>query len=336
MFRIAGIEVNLTSDEDAIRNTLTTWIDLLATDAAEAPTPDAPTFTIHFTTVPDASIAPPSPTDLPYATYLYVSGFRSEQNRVVFRGTDNSVMTVDIAAGRAECRVPRSALDGPPWPLRDLTNAALTTLLRSRGHYPLHAAALTRGDDALLIVGPPMAGKTTLGLNFLRRGWSWVADDKVLLSRSPDGSVSASGLFRHSNVDPALAGWFPELAGVASRDPLYPHSRKRGIHLEEFYGDRPRTACRPNRILFPQVVDLGPTTVEPLDGTAAFVELLRQTPVENDVPAVRGNLDLLASLSRDARAFRVLMGRDLLEDACRLPELGSDLGLAVGPPLHGG
>src|SRR5262249_11799532 len=148
--------------------------------------------------------------------------------------------------------------------------------------YPLHAAAVANArGEGVLFTGPPMAGKTSLCLNFLRRGWSWVADDKVLLYRAATG-VRASGLFRHSNVDPSLIAYFADAEAVADHPPLYPHSDKRGVHLDTIYGERRRNGMEPRWVFFPEVVDLGPTTIEPLDTRAAFFELLRQLPLVND------------------------------------------------------
>jgi DNA polymerase III delta prime subunit len=51
----------------------------------------------------------------------------------------------------------------------------------------LHCAMLMRGGHALLLAGPPGAGKTTLTVNLLARGFEYAADDITLLMR--DGRV---------------------------------------------------------------------------------------------------------------------------------------------------
>jgi HPr kinase/phosphorylase len=46
----------------------------------------------------------------------------------------------------------------------------------------VHATAVARGGAAVLLLGPPGAGKSDLGLRLIDRGWVLVADDQVLLN----------------------------------------------------------------------------------------------------------------------------------------------------------
>jgi hypothetical protein len=85
--------------------------------------------------------------------------------------------------------------DGKPAQVLELDQAApvlkgmLTDSLLARDEYTLalHCAMLLRGDQALLLTGPPGAGKTTLTLELLARGFEYAADDITLLLR--DGRV---------------------------------------------------------------------------------------------------------------------------------------------------
>lgn len=51
----------------------------------------------------------------------------------------------------------------------------------------LHGSCVARGEDAVLLVGPPGCGKSDLVLRLLSRGFELVADDQVAIS---DGAVS--------------------------------------------------------------------------------------------------------------------------------------------------
>ena len=58
----------------------------------------------------------------------------------------------------------------------------------ARYEVALHAAALARGDDAVLLLGCPGAGKTTLAIALAKAGFELLADDVVLLHH--DGRVT--------------------------------------------------------------------------------------------------------------------------------------------------
>lgn len=51
----------------------------------------------------------------------------------------------------------------------------------------IHATAVAKGTDAVLLVGPPGSGKSDLALRLIDRGWLLVADDRVVATASPDG-----------------------------------------------------------------------------------------------------------------------------------------------------
>lgn len=69
----------------------------------------------------------------------------------------------------------------------------------------LHASCVALGGAGLLLLGPPGAGKSSLALRLMERGWALVADDQVAIAATPEG-LSAS-------APPALAGFF-EVRGL--------------------------------------------------------------------------------------------------------------------------
>lgn len=60
-----------------------------------------------------------------------------------------------------------------------LLGSALGALCFQRGMAVLHGNAVHAGDGALVCVGPPGAGKSTLAAEFMRRGYQILADDVV-------------------------------------------------------------------------------------------------------------------------------------------------------------
>lgn len=328
LHRIAGCDVHVTTSDPRIGARLDEW---LAHFAAGAPGPPRERFALDWRVAPRADIPPPAKDARALVDYYYVSGAK-EGDRVVFHGIDGSRLELDAHHPRGAALLPEEALDGPPWALRDLASAAITTLLRRQGRFPIHAAAVAGPSAALLIVGPPMAGKTSLALNCVRRGFRWVTDDKLLVTADASGPVHVEGLFRPSNVDPWLGRWFPEFAGLMEREPAHPHSAKRIVDVERYYGPITQPAATPTHLLFPAVVDTGATIVEPLSADGAFGALLEQSPIVNDPGEARAQIGILARLVRQVRAFRVRQGRDLLEDPGRLTALALAMGFELPLP----
>jgi hypothetical protein len=329
--RIAGYDVHLEMDDPSLLAGLDPWLDLFSPGS-----PGASRRALSIRLRSGGRTWPPPETETsPLAEFYYVRGFAGSNGRATFRGLDGSWLQVDPAQGVAEGHIPPEALDGPPWTLRDLFNAAFTTFLRADGAFPLHAAALDQPDGGgLLIAGAPMAGKTSLALNLIRRGWRPVADDKVILDSAGD-VVRASTLLRLANIDPDLARFFPELERLESMPPAHPHSPKRALPVESIYGSVAAFACEPRWLVFPAVHGGDVTRWEPLDASAAFIEILRQTPVISERRQAAVHLDLLRRLIRQAPASRLMAGRDILEDPGRLEALGREMGVPVGPPLPG-
>ena len=66
-----------------------------------------------------------------------------------------------------------------PWLLLDTlrTHLSFHGLRSEPDLVGLHASVLARGGDALLLVGQPYSGKTTLLLELLKEDWNYVSDD---------------------------------------------------------------------------------------------------------------------------------------------------------------
>jgi hypothetical protein len=333
---LAGCAATLDFGDPRIAARLEPWIAGFA--GTEPPARGAVTMTWRVGTAPPrpregAPDAPP-----PIADYYHLVG-TIEAGGVVFRSTDGGWMRLASDASRVEVVVPEAMLTGPDWSLRDLFSAALTSLLRAQGRFPVHAAGVTAPDGAagVLVVGAPMAGKTSLALNFVRRGWRWLSDDKIVLEPAA-GGVAMRGLYRPANVDPALARWFPELAAVTRLPRAFPNSEKRATALDVVYGPgvfgaaSDAGAAAVAHLLFPRVVDVGATTVTPLAPREALLRLMTQSPIQRDRADAGRQLALLSRLAEGARAFALAAGRDLLESPEALTAAGRTMGLAIGSP----
>ncbi|MDI6840099.1 MAG: hypothetical protein QMD71_04475 [bacterium] len=82
--------------------------------------------------------------------------------------------------------------------------------LGCRGYIPLHSAAVSRDGRGYLLVGPSGSGKTTLCISLLRKGFSFLDDDMVLLKKER-GKWELFSCYWPSHADYELLRLYPEL-----------------------------------------------------------------------------------------------------------------------------
>jgi hypothetical protein len=91
-----------------------------------------------------------------------------------------------LAHGRFSCLVTKtSAIIGgegePERAFRQIVPYVLSHLLAGQQRFLLHAAAIEREGEVLLVLGPSGSGKSSLVVGALRGGWKALADDLVVL-----------------------------------------------------------------------------------------------------------------------------------------------------------
>jgi hypothetical protein len=68
-----------------------------------------------------------------------------------------------------------------------LLGSAMGALLYQRGLFPLHGSAVETPWGAMIFLGAPGAGKSTLASQFHRRGYRLLSDDVCAVARTPEG-----------------------------------------------------------------------------------------------------------------------------------------------------
>jgi hypothetical protein len=233
-----------------------------------------------------------------------------------------ATVVLDPEAGRAEGHV---APSGDPSRLRDdpIFTFPLLELLRHRGLFHVHAAGLARGERGVLLPGDTGAGKSTLTVTLIRAGWDYLSDDALLLRAGPTG-VEALAVPDEFHLDPALGERFPELAGLAEREP-YSAGRRRAFRPEEVYARSPVPACMPSVLLFPQISP-GGTRAEAMAPSQALTALIRVSAlVLLDERVAASHLDALRRLVSQCRCYRLYHGPDALADPERVSRLVEQL-----------
>jgi hypothetical protein len=99
------------------------------------------------------------------------------------------------------------------FPLVWILTEVATARLR-RQSLDLHAAAVSGGDQVVVIAGPKLSGKTTLALHVLARGARWIGNDRVML-RGLDAAPHVRGVPSAVKVRPDTVARFPELIALA-------------------------------------------------------------------------------------------------------------------------
>jgi hypothetical protein len=222
-------------------------------------------------------------------------------------------MVLDTVKGRLEGWLVQTARQATEWTASFVLLAAIE-LLRTRGLYTIHGAALEKDGRGVLIVGASGAGKTTACLSLMRAGYGCLSDDHPLLEAG--GPAMTLLPFRgRVAVTERTIGWFPELA--AAQQGFRLDTRKRSFEVEAVPGYRFGGACEPVLLLFPRIVDWPKSSVEALAGARALEELLPQTLLVLDPCLAGKQFQVMSELVRKIPAYRLHFG----EDVTNLPEI---------------
>ncbi|HEU5262498.1 MAG TPA: hypothetical protein VFU41_13860 [Gemmatimonadales bacterium] len=198
---------------------------------------------------------------------------------------------------------------------RTFLTLVLIFLLRRVGWHHIHAAtALDPAGRGWLIAGNAQAGKSTTTALLASRGWQVGTDDVAFLAPARE-RVAAVAYHAPLALRPAAYHLLGAPGGVFS-----PERRKIACWPEEL-GGRWVPRIHPDVLLFPSVGD-GRTSAAPIRARDTLAELVRWSAwVMLEPDLAQEHLDLLTRLARQARSYRVTVGRDLFARPTRLAEL---------------
>jgi hypothetical protein len=120
----------------------------------------------------------------------------------------------DAQLGVGVAEVSEALLAHPEHFRHGVLEAQTLFMAARRDRDPLHAAALVRGEHALLLAGPSGVGKSTLVYAAMRAGMRVLSEDGVFLQRQPR---RVWALPRKVHLKPDAPRFFPELEGLAPR-----------------------------------------------------------------------------------------------------------------------
>lgn len=205
-----------------------------------------------------------------------------------------------------------------PQDQRDFVLLTLLMIGHRHGYYGLHANGLSDGHAGYLIVGPSGSGKSTLALRLIEQGWQHSGDDLVLLHATcdPADGVNALAIRRDFALSAkTLAYCAPHLVAAVSAGATLAPGDKTVIAGNHFGVTQPALQLRPQRLLFASLADQAESRLEPLHQTQALVALAQQSAgLLSDRTVAQAQMQLLAKLCRQAQAYRLWLGRDVLTD----------------------
>ncbi len=292
--------------------------------AGSQPCPEGRSVRLEFSTGVAAS---PPPGDAGWmASYSGVEVWLAGSQLYVTAGT--SVARLDPSSGTGTV-----ATQPAPWARPEALDDAhvvmvvliLVILLRYHDLFALHAAALTRAGVGCLLVGESGAGKSTMALNLVRRGWGYLSDDSILLRPGAD-RVEAFGFRRRVSMEPLAARGFPEVSDQWRGCPFASVS-KRYLQMSELYPRQMEDSCVPGLLIFPRLTDAPHSRLEPLCDKAEILgRLMQQSRLLVLEPHVAPqHLEVLKRLLLQSTSYELLAGRDLVETPGRISDLLSPL-----------
>ena len=129
-------------------------------------------------------------------------------------GCGATFLTIDLARRQYLAFVPSLALDRPEWyawHINGMARFAVSALDR----HPLHAATWLVGETAVIVTGPPGAGKSTLALAALRQGFPLLSEEATHVSLA--GGLRLWGHTEHITLGADAVTFFPELVHCPPR-----------------------------------------------------------------------------------------------------------------------
>lgn len=183
----------------------------------------------------------------------------------------------------------------------------LHSLLSPTGSVLIHAALVARSGRGILMPGRGGAGKSTLCLRLLSRGFQYFTEEHALL-RTAGGGVDGVAFPNRIGIRDGSAHLFPELARQWERDVL---TGKRFFLPLDAIPLRADARCRIDTVLFPRFTAGADFAIEPVAARDALLRFVRDDYfllgyqfVRDKVGSAR-HFDLLATLATSTAAYEV-------------------------------
>jgi hypothetical protein len=230
---------------------------------------------------------------------------------------DRGFVSIDYEHGQADAHCYPATVTMPGM-LTFLCRFTVTELLKRRGLHAVHASAVERKGRGILFAGRSGRGKTTCCIALVRAGFRFLSDDHPLLQER-GFQLTLLPFATRFQVTSSTIELVPELR--TGRAWVHNGIWKNNFALDEFYGTPPGVPATPGLILFPQIVAAERSHLVPISRSVALQELLPSAIMMADRQITEQQLSVFNRLAAQADAYRLFLGRDVLE----LPRLVAPL-----------
>ena len=187
----------------------------------------------------------------------------------------------------------------------------LAEMLKYKGLYFLHAAALCGGGISILVSGESGCGKTTTSLSLVANGFKYISDDTLLIKKLNEG-VSVYPLYKSFNIDQDMARRFPQL--FKNENKPFSKEGKIPIDISKIIPDSHIQSAKPDVIVFPRIISGTTSKIRPIGHLEVYKRLLSQIILAIDKNVAKKQLYALELLVKQTKGFELLTGKDLYEN----------------------
>lgn len=196
----------------------------------------------------------------------------------------------------------------PWWERAAPLRMSLAWHLDQNGSSFLHGAAVTRAEDAALIVGPGGSGKSTTALSCLLAGFGYLGDDYCVSSADGERVHSVYGSAKLAPVGLDAVEGFETLRADAD-DMIGTHGEKLVVWPNRVLADRMVASARIRAVVAPTVGTTTDSHLEPISPGVALAALAPSTILQ--LPGI-GSLSLehMAALTTAVPCWGLTLGSD--------------------------
>lgn len=255
-----------------------------------------------------------TPYPLPHDAVKAIKGpsitYYSQGDKLYFISSDASLIILDPVHRAAKGFLTYDILN-KPLDFFQFVSEPLAEMLKYKGLYFLHAAALCGGGISVLVSGASGCGKTTTSLSLVANGFKYVSDDTLFIEKL-NNEVTVYPLYKSFNIDQDIARRFPQI--FKNEKKSISGKIKIPIDISKIIPDSHISSTKPDVILFPKIVSSTKSKIRPIGHLEVYKRLLNQIILAIDKNVATKQLNALEFLVKQTKGFELLSGKDMYEN----------------------